>query len=70
MSAKYIIENVEKLFISDKMKLLTMLVDAGVKISESADGCRINLDKLDQETLETINKFIKKNTTIPEEYKI
>jgi tRNA uridine 5-carbamoylmethylation protein Kti12 len=55
------------------MYVLQHLVEAKVKISEGADGCRINLTKLNKKQLQRLKKKvieIEEQHKIPDKYKL
>ena len=66
-----LIKQIEALPRPGRLKVLKFLVDSSIKISESSDGCRVNLDTLNQLQLSTlkiiVNELIK---PIPTKYLI
>ena len=68
---KEMIVEVEAMSKSNKLTILQWLIENKVKLSESSDGVRINLDKIGKRKLAKLNKLIKKlPTEIEEKYQI
>ena len=66
-----LIKQIEALPQRSRLKVLEFLVDSNVKISESSDGCRINLDTLNQIQLSTLKIVVNELTKpIPHQYMI
>ena len=58
-SKKFIIKNIDEIPLTDRKELLKLIQRTPTKISECADGCRINLDKLHAETINLIYMYVK-----------
>ena len=66
-----LIKKIEALPQRSRLKVLKFLVDSSIKICESSDGCRINLDTLNQIQLSTLKIIVNELTeTIPPRYLI
>lgn len=50
----YIMKHSQTLFKKNRIKLLKFIHRRGIKISENADGCRINLSKLKPQEINAI----------------
>lgn len=66
-----LIKKIEALPQPNRLKVLKFLVDSSIKISESSDGCRINLDSLNQIQLSTLKHIVNELTEkVPPKYLI
>jgi len=70
-SKKEMIVEVEAMSKTNKLTILQWLIENKVKLSESSDGVRVNLDKIGKRKLAKLNKLIKKlPTEIEKKYQI
>lgn len=70
-SKKQMIIQIESMSKSNKLTILQWLIENKVRLSESNDGVRVNLDKIGKRKLARLNKLIKKlPTEIEQKYKI
>ena len=68
---KEMIIEVEAMSKTNKLTILQWLIENKVKLSESSDGVRVNLDKIGKRKLAKLNKLIKKlPTEIEKKYQI
>ena len=56
---QYIIKKCEKFTRTQNMEVLQFLQEMDVKISESSDGSRVNLDKLNKQQIANLRSKIK-----------
>ena len=66
----YIINQVNKLTLEQRIELLQYLMEVNVKLHQHADGCRINLDNVPQEHIKIIYNMMKKFLDVPHVHKI
>ena len=70
-SKKEMIIEIEAMSRSNKLSILQWLIENKIKLSESSDGVRVNLDKIGKRKLARLNKLIKKlPTEIEQKYQI
>ena len=70
-SKKEMILAIETMSRSNKLSILQWLIENKIKLSESSDGVRVNLDKIGKRKLARLNKLIKKlPTEIEQKYQI
>lgn len=70
-SKKEMIIEIEAMSRSNKLSILQWLIENKVKLSESSDGVRVNLDKIGKRKLAKLNKLVKKlPTEIEKKYQI
>ena len=68
---KEMIVEVEAMSKTNKLTILQWLIENKVKLSESSDGVRINLDKIGKRKYNKLVKLVKKlPTEIEEKYQI
>ena len=68
---KEMIVEVEAMSKSNKLTILQWLIENKVKLSESSDGVRVNLDKIGKRKYNKLVKLVKKlPTEIEEKYQI
>lgn len=68
---KEMIIEIEAMSKTNKLTILQWLIENKVKLSESSDGVRVNLDKIGKRKLAKLNKLIKKLPTgIEKKYQI
>lgn len=62
---------IESMSKSNKLTILQWLIENKVRLSESSDGVRVNLDKIGKRKLANLNKLVKKlPTEIEDRYQI
>ena len=64
------LKTVEQLNHPERMKILRYLSELEIKITEQADGCRINLTNMSEMQIEWLNQYIQTLTTIDPIHKI
>jgi hypothetical protein len=58
MDKNKLTRTVSDMVYDDRIAILSFLHTKGVKITEGADGCYVNLDRLDEETYELLVEFV------------
>ena len=64
------LKTVEQLNHPERMKILRYLSELEIKITEQADGARINLDNMSEIQIEWLNEYIQSLTNLDPLFKI
>lgn len=65
-----LIESIDGLLYEDRLHILKILLNAGIKTHESGDGTRILINAISQKVEDQIKTYVEKCLDIPKEFRI